>query len=85
MYMSPFEVSRSEEPGTNTEDAVRRGVVLMLSDFVNGSIRRFHETSATQARIYVCGGDADIVAPFIDVPVEIRPELVLDGLALALP
>ena len=80
-----FEVSRSEEPGTNTDDAVRRGVVLMLSDFVNGSIRRFHETSATQARIYVCGGDADIVASFIDVPVEIRPELVLDGLGLALP
>jgi type III pantothenate kinase len=80
-----FEVSRSEEPGVNTEDAVRRGVVLMLSDFVNDSIRRFRATSADQIHVYVCGGDADVVASRIDVPVKIRPELVLDGLALALP
>jgi len=80
-----FEVPSSSEPGTNTPDAVRRGVVLMLSDFVNGSIRRFRTTSAEQTHIYVCGGDANVVAALIDVPVEIRPELVLDGLALALP
>jgi len=80
-----FEVSSSLEPGTNTPDAVRRGVVLMLSDFVNGSIRRLCATSAEQTHVYVCGGDANVVAPLINVPVEIRPELVLDGLALALP
>ncbi len=51
-----FEASRSEEPGTNTEDAVRRGVVLMLSDFVNGSIRRFRATSADADSVSTCVG-----------------------------
>ena len=35
--------------------------------------------------VYLSGGDADVIAPLVDAAFEIRPELVLDGLALALP
>ena len=80
-----FEASSSQEPGTNTPDAVRRGVVLMLADFINGSIRRFSAACARYRTCILCGGDADIIEPLIEVPVEVRPELVLDGLAVALP
>ncbi len=80
-----FEASSSQEPGTNTPDAVRRGVVSMFTDFINGSIRRFSATCGEVPHVYLCGGDAGIIEPLIEVPVELRPELVLDGLALALP
>ncbi len=80
-----FAESSSQEPGTNTPDAVRRGIASMLSDFVNGSIRRFRVATNETPHVYLCGGNADAIAPRIDVSVEIRPELVLDGLALALP
>ena len=72
-------------PGTNTSDAVRRGVVLMLADFVNGSVARFSAACTEIPRVYLCGGDVEVMAPLVDASAEIRPELVLDGLALALP
>jgi type III pantothenate kinase len=80
-----FEASKSLAPGTSTPSAVRRGVVLMLADFVNGSIRRFGAMCTDTPLVYLSGGDADVVAPLVDSALEILPELVLDGLALALP
>jgi type III pantothenate kinase len=80
-----FEASSSQQPGTNTPDAVRRGVVSMLADFINGSIRRFSASCNGVPHVYLCGGDAGIIEPLIEVPVELRPDLVLDGLAVALP
>ncbi len=72
-------------PGANTPDAVRRGVVSMLADFANGSIERFTATCERAPHVYLCGGDANVIAPLIHSPVEVRADLVLDGLALALP
>lgn len=80
-----FEVSSRRAPGTDTPSAVRRGVVLMLADFVNASIRRFEATCADKPLIYLSGGDAEVISPLVDAVVEIHSELVLDGLALALP
>jgi type III pantothenate kinase len=80
-----FETSSSQKPGTNTPDAVRRGVVLMFADFINGSIRRFGSNCSELPHVFLSGGDANIIEPLIEAPVEVRPELVLDGLAVALP
>ncbi len=80
-----FEASNNHAPGTSTPSAVSRGVTLMLADFVNGSIRRFGGMCADMPLVYLSGGDADVIAPLVDAAFEIRPELVLDGLALALP
>lgn len=80
-----FEASTCQQPGTNTPDAVRRGVVSMLADFINGSIRRFSASGNGVPNVYLCGGDSRVIEPLIEGPVELRPELVLDGLAVALP
>ena len=80
-----FEASNTHAPGTSTPSAVRRGVMLMLADFVNGSIRRFGATCTDTPIVYLSGGDAEVIAPLVESAFEIRPELVLDGLAVALP
>ena len=72
-------------PGRTTASAVRGGVVLMLADFVRGSIDRFASESAGGPHVYLCGGDARTIAPLVGYPTVIEPDLVLDGIAIALP
>ena len=82
-----FEAStlNSRVPGRSTPSAVRRGVALMLADFVSGSISRFSAACADTPLVYLSGGDAEAIARLVEVAVEIRSELVLDDLTLALP
>jgi len=72
-------------PGRSTAEAVQRGVVRMLADFLDASVARFQDQCHDRAHVYVCGGDADIIAPHMTASVDAIPGLVLDGLAVALP
>lgn len=72
-------------PGESTAAAVQRGVVRMLSDFLDGSVARFREQCDDPPHVFVCGGDADIIAPHLTTSAAVVPGLVLDGLAIALP
>jgi type III pantothenate kinase len=81
-----FEPGRIEvDPGRTTIAAVRGGVVAMLTDFLCKSIDRFADRTRQAPDVYLCGGDANRIAPLIGVPLRLRPNLVLDGLAIALP
>lgn len=72
-------------PGDSTSGAVQRGVVRMLSDFVDASVARFQQQCDHPPHVFVCGGDADIIAPHLTTSAVVVPGLVLDGLAIALP
>jgi type III pantothenate kinase len=72
-------------PGRNTAAAVRGGVVSMLADFARNSVARFTDDCAESPHVYLCGGDAELIAALIGIPVAINPQLVLDGLGVALP
>jgi type III pantothenate kinase len=72
-------------PGISTVQAVQRGVVRMLADFLDASVVRFQDRCHDRAHVLVCGGDADIIAPHMTASAEVIPGLVLDGLAVALP
>ncbi len=72
-------------PGKTTVEAVRSGVVLMLGDFARGCVARFGVRCGGQPHIYICGGDAELIAPLIPGPTLVRPHLVLEGLDVALP
>ncbi|MCY3812092.1 MAG: type III pantothenate kinase [Gammaproteobacteria bacterium] len=73
------------EPGTDTQQAVAAGTFLMLSAFVDAAIGRLHSRSAPPVAVFLTGGDAALLAPRLSVDVRCEPELVLDGLAIALP
>jgi len=72
-------------PGRCTEDAVFSGLALMVLGLVEQAGRKLNATGA--CRIYLTGGDAERLRSYFENLGELfyEPELVLDGLALALP
>jgi len=81
-----FEEPGHLDPGATTLDAVNRGVLAMLRDFIDSSVDRFARTQQIERPpLFVCGGDADVITPHIQRLHTVVPDLVLDGLAIAIP
>ena len=72
-------------PGRDTAQAVRRGTTAMLLSFIEWSVARFSAADGEAPVVFLTGGDADELAARLSFPVRVEPDLVLDGLALALP
>ncbi len=69
-------------PGTNTLEAVENGFSAASMGLVHHALALVGST-----RVYLTGGDAGRLAPLMGAGLEVHrePELVLSGLALALP
>ncbi|MDE0039454.1 MAG: type III pantothenate kinase [Gammaproteobacteria bacterium] len=72
-------------PGTDTETAVSSGTFLMLLAFVETAVKGFAVRHGYNAEVFLTGGDADLLADGLSMPVRCEPHLVLDGLEIALP
>lgn len=85
----PDEAVVSLEPAQDTADAVNRGLPLM----VLGALERAYDTLAHRSavegwvapRLLLCGGDAGLLAPWCDRPLQVIDDLVMEGLALTNP
>jgi type III pantothenate kinase len=81
-----FEYPQCLQPGANTPDAVNRGVLAMLCAFIEIFTNRFEQDHRVgRASLFVSGGDADVVSPHLQRPHTVVPDLVLDGLSIAIP
>lgn len=82
----PFDVeSASLQPGVSSLDAIGRGRLLIMSAFVDAGITRFESGLEKSVKLVCTGGDALRILPFLNREAAFRPDLILDGLALALP
>ncbi len=72
-------------PGADTETAVSSGTFLMLLAFAEAAVEGFTIRHGDSAEVFLTGGDADLLADGLSMPVRCEPHLVLDGLAIALP
>lgn len=70
--------------GCATEPAVANGALVMLLGFIERGIAQCR-AQAPAPRIILTGGDASMLAPHLDHQLVINQDLVLDGLAIALP
>lgn len=73
-------------PGRTTEEAVRHGSLAMVSGWLAGD--EFVRQASSEQGLFVAGGDAGVLVSGLQkAGLEVRrePDLVLDGLALALP
>ncbi len=72
--------------GCSTEEAVSHGIARMLACLVDSVLAELVQATP-RVTIYCTGGDAPAMMRQIstELPLRARPELVLDGLALALP
>ena len=71
-------------PGHNTAEAVGGGTLLAAAGFLAAARARFAR-DCPGATVLLTGGDAQTIAACVDFPLQLRPQLVLDGLCRALP
>ena len=64
----------------NTQDAWEFGTCEMLISMINSQIEK-HLEKLGDIKIVLTGGDAKIIALRLNHPIELRPNLVLEGLA----
>ena len=65
--------------GRDTRSAVERGAVFMLGATIDRAIAEFSKAGDVPV-ILLTGGDAEIIGPLVNHPVEYHPLLVLQGL-----
>jgi pantothenate kinase type III len=84
--MTQTTAEQADEWGRSTEQAVNHGINRMLLSLV-GSVLVELAADMPDVQIYFTGGDAATMMQHIETDLHCRerPELVLDGLALALP
>ena len=81
-----FAAGMSLTPGDSTDKAVNRGLPLMVLGAMGRALQYLQrERRATAPRLWLTGGDADLISSLCEWPHELVPELVLDGLALSNP
>lgn len=74
--------------GKSTIDALQNGVLLMAVSFIEKSVKNFNEKNNQMVRLYLTGGDAQELMKHLALPnvqINLMPNLVLDGLSIALP
>jgi len=70
--------------GRSTVEAVRRGAAFSLCAAIDRAVKRFPRGAADAdrpPRLLLTGGDAEMLLPGLRTPAELRPQLVLEGLA----
>lgn len=78
-----FEPARSWSslaPGASTTECVHNGVMRMTVAFITETAVALQQAVQDTCPIIMTGGDAARVAPWLEMPVSVKPELVLDGL-----
>lgn len=79
---------KSLSHGKSTVEAIQNGALLMTVSFIERSIKNFRERNDKAIPLYLAGGDAELLAEHLRLPavqINIVPNLVLDGLPIALP
>ena len=79
------EQDRLPPPGRSTDAAIAGGTLAMPIGFLEAVLARFATASPSGTTTLLCGGDAHLLQPRLASPTCIKPNLVLDGLAIALP
>jgi type III pantothenate kinase len=68
--------------GRSTDEAVGFGAMLAIAGAVERGVRAVREALDSAPTVYLTGGDAAVLAPWLETPHERRADLVLEGLAL---
>ena len=66
--------------GSSTDEAVARGAMLGLSGALDRAVSAVAGELDTQPAVYLTGGDATRLSPWLETACEYRPHLVLEGL-----
>lgn len=68
--------------GKNTDAAVGNGAMLALTGALERAIAAVESSLAERPQVYLTGGDASVLHAWLESDVDLRRDLVLEGLAL---
>jgi type III pantothenate kinase len=68
--------------GRSTDEAVGFGAMLAVAGAVDRGVRAVRDALEAGPAVYLTGGDAAALAPWLETPHALRSDLVLEGLAL---
>ncbi|MCH8545079.1 MAG: type III pantothenate kinase [Alcanivorax sp.] len=74
------QVDHSLAPGCSTSAGVENGVLRMSVAFIADTVVELRKTLDDTDSVYLTGGDARVLQPFLPPPMHHDPDLVLDGL-----
>ena len=66
--------------GTGTDEAVAKGAMLGLAGALDRALSGVADELGERPAVYLTGGDAESLSPWLDTSCEFRPHLVLEGL-----
>lgn len=66
--------------GTNTVECMQSGVTYGVAGELEGIVKRIKKQINKDAHIIITGGLAKVIMPLVDIEMEVRPNLVLEGL-----
>lgn len=70
----------SLRPGVSTSECVRHGILRMSVAFITDAVVALQEVVHDTCPVFITGGDARVLLPFLHANVQAVPDLVLDGL-----
>jgi len=65
---------------TNTQDAISSGTLRMMASFINAEVERLSRSSEDKVKLYLTGGDAQLLLQLLDDDWVYEPNLVLLGM-----
>ncbi|GAB2903142.1 type III pantothenate kinase [Microbulbifer echini] len=75
----------SLEAGRNTDEAINRGLLLMVLGAIDRALEELCEFCDGEPLLWLTGGDAPLLSALYQQDHRLAPELVMDGLALSNP
>lgn len=83
-WLPAVDVAAAPVPlGQSTETAMRSGLFWGTVGAVKELVRRVAGSLEASAAVYLTGGDAALLAPHLELPAELVPDLTLHGIYLA--
>lgn len=67
--------------GRSTSECIAAGTRMAIVALIDGVVEKYALDNENHAAVLMTGGDADKIAPLLRSRVEVRPDLVLEGLA----
>lgn len=67
-------------PGCSTTEGVEFGILRMTVAFVTDAVVELRKVLPDTCSVFLTGGDAPVIEPFLPMAITMEPDLVLDGL-----
>jgi type III pantothenate kinase len=70
-------------PAKATPEAIRAGILSAVAGGVEKLVRHLQSRSTRPPRMFLTGGDGTLIRPLFSFPVELWPEMTLEGIRLS--